>query len=304
MKEILGHRDSLLSNSQGLVATFQSIKIWLKKNGLSVSTGRLFQYDQFLNYIQALPKDEKPKYNMLELALFYREISELAFVFSRFVEMEADLTYDILKIIFRGHALPTEVPEVEKCRNYLLQLRAAAYFMDAGFQVQVSTDADVIAKKGGKVYYIECKRIYSLSQVDKRLSEIAKQLSTRFGNHKDDCEAFGIGWIDPTPILVRNFGMYAANTRIACQTAARIDLDIFIGHCPFEKLLKHSGIIAAVFQTIWPSVCSDEEGPISIGFTSLIQPLVPKSEFQQKVRPLFDEVFKNKGMAENGRTGG
>lgn len=86
-----------------------------------------------------------PKYDMVQMATFNREIVDLTFVFSRFVSQKTDLTKELLKKILQGHALPTEDPEAERCRNYLLQLRAAVYFMDLGFDVSVNADADVVA---------------------------------------------------------------------------------------------------------------------------------------------------------------
>jgi hypothetical protein len=289
MEKILGHQDPM-----NVREVFPEIEKWLKKHGCNVSTGRFAEYAEFLHYLQFCEehKVRVPKYNMLEIASFHREIFELAFVFTRFTRNETDVTTELIKKILQGHALPTNNPEAEKCRNYLLQLRAAAYFLDSSFEVLVNSEADVIAKKDGKTYYVECKRIYSLAQVDKRFGELRDQLLSRLHGHIENGEAFGIAWIDPTSIFLNRIGMYSAYSRIACQAAVRMDLHLFTNDCPFTKLQKDSRILAVMFQMVWPSITAVENGPFFIGCTSIIQPLVSQDAFRDHVRPLFDKLLE------------
>jgi hypothetical protein len=87
MKTILGHQDSL-----NVREVFPLIEKWLKNHGCNVSTGRFAEYVEFLRYLQYCEEHQvpEPKYNMLELASFHREIFELAFVFTRFTRNETD----------------------------------------------------------------------------------------------------------------------------------------------------------------------------------------------------------------------
>ena len=289
MKPFLGREDTLNMHD-----VFPLIEKWLIAHDCQVTTGRFAEYSEFIRYMQYCEKHRvsEPKYNMLELASFHREIRELAFVFTRFTRNETDITTELLKQILQGHALPTTSPEVEHCRNYLLQLRAAAYFIDAGFGVSVNSKADVVATKDGKTYYVECKRLYSLSQVEKRFSELRDQLLTRLRAHAEKGDAFGIAWIDPTSILVSRIGMYSAYSRAACQVAVRMDLSLFANQCPFKKLQQDPRILAAMLQMVWPSISADEEGPFCIGFTSIIQPLVSDECFRDHVKPLFDTLLE------------
>ena len=289
MKAILGHQDSLKVHE-----VFPSIEKWLKNHGCNVSTGRFAQYLEFLSYLQHCEEHRvrEPKYNMLEVALFHREILELAFVFTRFTRQETDVTTELIKRILQGHALPTDNAEAERCRNFLLQLRAAAYFMDSGFDVSVNSAADVVAKKDGKTYYVECKRLYSQIQVGKRFSELRDQLLTRLRGQAEKGEAFGIAWVDPTSLLVGRIGVYSAYSRVACQVAVRTDLNLFANQCPFRKLQDDPRILAVMLQVVWPSICADEAEPLSVGFTSLITPLVSREAFRDHVRPLFDKLLE------------
>jgi hypothetical protein len=300
MNQTLGYEDPL-SNPKNLREAFSAITHWLQKHDCKITTGRFAEYTEFLRYMEHCEKYQikAPKYNMLELASFHREIAEIAFVFSRFAGKESDITVELLKKTLQGHALPTDNPAAEKCRNYLLQLRAAVYFMDSGFDVSVNSDADVVAKKDNKTYYIECKRLYSLSQVEKRVRELEDQLLARFREHSGGSEAFGIGWIDPTSIFTGRIGMYSAYSRAASQVAVRVDLNLFANQCPFDRLKKDPRILAVALQMVWPSLCGNEEAPIATGFTSIICPLVSEDLFREKVRPLFDKLLKIKRAAES-----
>ena len=293
MNQTLGYEDQL-SNPKNLREAFSAITHWLQKQDCRITTGRFAEYAEFINYMDYCEQHKVlvPKYNMLELASFHREINELTFVFSKFVNKESDITSQLLKQILQGHALPSGNPAVEKCRNYLLQLRAATYFMDSGFDVSVSSDADVVATKDSKTYYIECKRLYSLSQVDKRIREIEDQLLTRFREHKASGEVFGIGWLDPSAIFMGRIGMYAAYTRAASQMAVRIDLNLFASQYLPEKSKKDPRILAIALQMVWPSICGLEEISISTGFTTIVCPLVTEDAFREKVHPLFNKLLK------------
>jgi hypothetical protein len=293
MNQTLGYEDPL-SNPKNLREAFSAITHWLQKHDCKITTGRFAEYAEFISYMDYCEKHKVliPKYNMLELASFHREINELTFVFSKFVSKESDITIQLLKQVLQGHALPTDNPAAEKCRNYLLQLRAAVYFMDSGFDVSVSSDADVVAKKNNKTYYIECKRLYSLSQVEKRIREIEDQLLARFSEHKEESEAFGIGWLDPGAIFMGRIGMYAAYSRAASQLAARVDLNLFADQYLPDKTKKDPRILAIALQMVWPSICGLEEISISTGFTTIVCPLVSKDDFREKVRPLFDNLLK------------
>jgi len=293
MKNSLGYEDPL-NDPDNLLEAFALIQKWLKEQNCNISTGRFAEYVEFMRYMEECRRKKVlvPKYDMVQMATFNREIIELTFVFSRFVGQKTDLTKELLKKILQGHALPTEDPEAERCRNYLLQLRAAVYFMDLGFDVSVNADADVVAKQDGITYYVECKRLYSLSQVDKRFRELRDQLSKRIQTHAEKSEPFGIAWIDPTAIFLGKIGVYSAYTRAASQVAVRMDINLFANQCPFKFLQEDSRILATVLQVVWPSICASEARSLFVCFTSIVQPLVSKEAFRDQVRPLFDKLLK------------
>lgn len=64
-------------------------------------------------------------------------------------------------------------------RNAQFELRIASYFCQAGCEVDVSTDTDVVALRPFHELHVECKRVGSKSQLGKRLSEARAQLAAR-----------------------------------------------------------------------------------------------------------------------------
>jgi hypothetical protein len=282
----LGWRDTF-GDADKLYEDFTAIKEWLISQDVDPLKGRFADYVRF---IASWKSSGTGKMFTAEMATYFREIHELLWAYRTFRVDQSDLTAELIKKTLQSNALPGEKPEGEKGRNYLLQLRAAAYFLKSGFEVRVDSDADVVAYKDEATYYVECKRIYSLKQVSKRMREIRDQLHRRLLQHPSSAAAYGIAWLDPTPVLIGKIGLYSAFSNVGAQVAVRMDLHVFADLCSFDLLKTDKRILAAVIQAVWPcaSVIPDR---LVIGFTSLIVPLVSDAEFEQRVRPLFDMLM-------------
>ena len=64
-------------------------------------------------------------------------------------------------------------------RDTQFELRIAAYFCRDGYEVDLSTNTDIIASSKRDSFYVECKRVASSKRVKKNLDKAAKQLSER-----------------------------------------------------------------------------------------------------------------------------
>lgn len=281
----LGWTESF-GDADELRETFTAIRDWLISQGIDPTKGRFADYVKFI----ADWKNARGPQFTAEIAGYLREIHELLWAYRALLGNESDLSADLIKKTLQGTALPGASPGGEKGRNYILQLRAAAYFGRRGFKVQLNSEADVVAIKDDTTYYVECKRIYSLKQVPKRLREVRDQLLKRLRAHPPSTAAYGIAWLDPTAVLVGKIGVYSAFSNFGAQLAVRADLHVFSKLCPFDVLKSDGRILAAVIQTVWPcaSVVPDR---LFVGFTSFIVPLVSDADFEKRVRPLFDSLM-------------
>ncbi len=116
-----------------------------------------------------------------------------------------------LKVIVGGRdfaALDTD----SKSRNVQFELRIASYFCQAGCEVDLSTETDIIALSEGQAFYLECKRVGSKNQLGKRLSEAKKQLHRRMPKKHGNRVVFGCVAADVTKVAFSHNGLTFAMT--------------------------------------------------------------------------------------------
>lgn len=283
----LGWREAF-GDAESLYKDFTAIKEWLIAQGIDPTKGRFADYVKF---IASWKNSDEKKFFTAETATYFREIHELLWAYREFLLNQSDLTAELIRKTLQSKALPSQKPGSEEGRNYLLQLRAAAYFLRCDFEVSVNSDADIVARRGETTYYVECKRLYSMKQISKRMNDLHDQLCARIKQHPCQGEVYGIAWIDPTPIIVGKIGLYSAFSTLGAQMAVRVDLNIFADLCPLDILKTERRILAVILQTIWPCATVVPDRMI-VGFTSLIVNLVSYEEFERRVRPLFDQLMK------------
>lgn len=83
-------------------------------------------------------------------------------------------------------------------RNTQFELRIASYFCQAGCEVDLSTETDIIALTDEQAFFLECKRVGNQNQLAKRLSEARKQLQARMPEKVGKRIAFGSIAVDVT----------------------------------------------------------------------------------------------------------
>lgn len=94
-----------------------------------------------------------------------------------------------------------------KSRDAQFELRIASYFCQAGCEVDLSTDTDIVALTNDQAFYLECKRVGSRSQLVRRLSEGRKQLNRRMPPNKGRSTVFGCVAADVTRAAFSHNGL-------------------------------------------------------------------------------------------------
>jgi hypothetical protein len=92
-------------------------------------------------------------------------------------------------------------------RNGQFELRIASYFCQAGCDVDLSSATDIVARTRRTAFYVECKRVTSEIQLQKRLSEARKQLQSRIPPGGGSRETVGIIAADVTKIAFPQNGL-------------------------------------------------------------------------------------------------
>ncbi|EIJ36954.1 hypothetical protein [Thiothrix nivea] len=272
--------------------TFSEIIHFLENHGISKNNIRIREYQRFIKHMDDGDVDQH--YEREQIIFLWRELHEVLFVFDTILKNNIPLPSDLIKKSLEGQPLPTGNAEKDKSRNYLLELRASIYFLRLGYQIHMSSDCDIIAENKKDIYFIECKRLYSIKKVDLRITEAYEQLQKRFDDINTKKNKRGIIWADPSPIMLRDVFMYSAFSRGGAQQAVRYDLLEFSKrYITKSSQYTDKRIFSIVLQMVWPSYTGSKDGIVT-GFTSFVMPLHKKIGFFNMVRTksLFDELFK------------
>lgn len=94
-----------------------------------------------------------------------------------------------------------------RSRDAQFELRIASYFCQAGCDVDLSTNTDVVATTTDHCFYVECKRVSSTSQFGKRLSEARFQLAQRMPRKDGRRLVLGCVAVDVTKVAFAHNGL-------------------------------------------------------------------------------------------------
>jgi hypothetical protein len=209
-------------NFSDQLADVVKIKEFLDGRSIQTKNTRIERYIQYLTeYLSEGPMNESSVFkNSVDgrfksstdwLLYVLREIHELMWIFQGLkVHIPAGLD-GRLEMLVNGSdfaALDTNL----HCRNVQFELRIASYFCHAGCVVDLTTNTDVIALNEEFAFFVECKRIGSMTQFQRRLAEAAKQLHRRMPQTYEKRIAYGCIAADVTKAAFTHNGLTWALT--------------------------------------------------------------------------------------------
>ncbi len=187
--------------SEELESNYKEALEWIQSLGIPTKNTRLDFYNNSLaglpKTIEELLKEDDEKRGItkfLELQKTLGEISEIIRTHTSLKEIDAESFISKLKKITSGKPF-IENSANDPSRDFAFELSIAGRFIRAGFEVDLNQLADLVAIIDHRVIFIECKRIKSEKQIEKRLKEARDQISKR----------------SKSTISKKNFGFIAAN---------------------------------------------------------------------------------------------
>lgn len=146
----------------------------------------------------------------------------------------------------------------DPARDISFELSIAGRFIKAGLEVDLSQVADVVVRCDRYTIYVECKRITSEKQVEKRISEAYQQASRRIASSASS-QAKGLCAFEVSEIINPQLEMYTVTGPLEFQHATSQQLASYV----FGKryiVQKHSkkGVLGSLFQYIAQGYSIDE----------------------------------------------
>ena len=287
--EDLGIKDKL-SDFGTLTKEFEKVLSWLDKLGVNTKIGRIAAYKLYLEVLIDNPKNESIP--PIKRANIQREIFELVWIYQNYLDEKSESLKKHVKKTLKGvMAVNIEKVKDHSPRNFLFELRVAAYFKKYGFDINLDTDCDLIATKNKDRFYIECKRLNSSDKIEKRIKEAERQLNKRFNSIDEKYNNYGLIWIDLSFILTNYSGFYSTHYRRTGQIAARYDLlNLTMNNLPRIKYNKR--IIGLISQNIYPGISAIPKGRFT-GSTVNIFPTTNNPLKRRKLRKTMKVLLEN-----------
>lgn len=266
----------------------------LTRKGIRASGTRLPQYAAVLDDMIALEGVQLEYEQHHELfdryALALREVYDLMLIQRGLSVYEPPGTDELLKIIVGGQLFAMN-DEDRRARNFQFQLRIASYFLRTGHVVDLSEDADIVAQLNCGALHVECKRISSAKQVEKRVKECAHQLKTRTAAVRS-MRQFGLAVFEVTKLGYPHEGVSWGPTIDFARFKFRERLNALADEFDFAgPLARVKGVVGVWLQLSMPFQ-DFAEGQMRVMFSSLYIPLAksagPTAEAFAALRTVLD----------------
>jgi hypothetical protein len=272
------------------LASFREL---LEQRGLRVAPTRVGQYLKALSRFATLAQVPDTietraglNHDEFDQYLFVlREVDELLWVFKGLQVREPAGALDKIEKALGGQMLSREDLN-STARNYLFELRIASYFLQAGLEVDMSDDADVMVRLDTAAVHIECKRPESRAKVLTRAKEALRQLQRRF-EQDGDARSLGLVAIDVGRILHPGQGLSFGVTAESMRDGLRAQLLKFDDEYQLAKVFRGEKRVLSVWLQLLTPVLHMTEGQPATRFSSLHLPLVP--EFGERAR-VFEKL--------------
>lgn len=231
---------------------------WLNSIGVRSTATRLAKYKSFIaEFYRVLGTPDATANHLYQFAQAQREVFELIRI------METLQLQESLHFLQRLRGITSGTPfrsaqAHDPARDISFELSIAGRFIKAGLEVDLSQVADVVVRCDRYTIYVECKRITSEKQVEKRISEAYQQASRRIASSASS-QAKGLCAFEVSEIINPQLEMYTVTGPLEFQHATSQQLASYV----FGKryiVQKHSkkGVLGSLFQYIAQGYSIDE----------------------------------------------
>lgn len=233
---------------------------WMESIGVKLGTGRTKHYEKIIFEWSKIANNvsyDQFKINFSELVNALFEIFDFIYIHQSFKSTDILHLTLIIEKLNKGVNGPIkfedETPENTAARNYLFEAIVAATMHQPSFGIEtiLNAQSDTGILFSDKKIWIECKRIYSDEQIEKRILKASCQLN-KILNSQLGSGNRGIIVLDITNIFNKNLDILAVKdeTELAQIIRSYMDEVIKINSPKWQKILKnkHKKIIGVIVR--------------------------------------------------------
>jgi hypothetical protein len=223
---------------------------WINGLGIRSAATRLMGYKKFIaEFYRVLGTEDASESHLYQFAQAQREIFELVRLKEALQTQEGTHLLQRLKQVTSG--LPFRSARIhDPARDISFELSIAGRFLKAGLEVDFSQIADVVVRSDPYTIYVECKRITSEKQVEKRIAEAYQQASRRIAS-SNSSRAKGFCAFEVSEVINPQLEMYAVGgpRSFQYQTSRQLANYVLSKKSIVQRRSKR-GVLGSLFQHI------------------------------------------------------
>lgn len=130
----------------------------------------------------------------------YMEIHDAIRIYNTLKNIETSEFLVQMKKVLSGQEFRAQ-KDNDQARDFLFELLIASRFIKAGYKVSLTGICDIAVElENGQILFVECKRIKSLSKIEKNIKKANEQLKKRMKKHINN-KALGLVAVNITDVL-------------------------------------------------------------------------------------------------------
>ena len=164
----------------------------------------------------------------------------------------------LMRKICSGHLAAPNETKISQDRDFFLEIKVARYFLAAGFEIDLTGDVDLLAKKFNAEIYVECKRLWSEGNAEKQIKKARKQIENRLRSAPKK----SAGWIyvDASHLINEGKIPYPCRNPLAPIHAMQMELRfLFHDLANSVKSIKKGGPTFLILTSNWAAIDPTEK---------------------------------------------
>ncbi len=154
---------------------------WISSFGIDYRITRFGNYEKDVEEFIKGNRNVSAKENVKTFMNARLEASELIRIKKTFESFESSQLIDSIKKLTSGQRFRID-NKADQSRDFAFELNIASRFYRAGFVVNLKSVSDLIAIIDNRKLYVECKRLKSYNQLEKRVKAANRQISRRLSS--------------------------------------------------------------------------------------------------------------------------
>ena len=175
--------DKHIVESRLIESEYKDACQWISDLGIEYKRTRFGNYEKDLDEFIKTGGKENAKESVQTFFNAHLEANELIRIKNAFDSFNSTQALDTIKKAVTGQRFRNG-SKSDQSRDFAFELSMASRFLKAGYEVDLRTITDIVVEINGKTLYVECKRIKSEKQLEKRVKEANKQTKTRITTSK------------------------------------------------------------------------------------------------------------------------